>query len=145
MYCALERGSWTRESKSRTRITLGNRILISIGLGIPFIFISCPTRAKQTTPEDRGWKQKATAVQKEQTFEEQWVSCNREIDTQQRERLQNKQFQTHLELRGRKLLREVPRTEVRFARRQSDPWTCFQVVRGSRREHSLRDTSRQWP
>src|SRR5216684_1220079 len=68
-----------------------------------------------------------------------------EKDAQERERRQDKQFQTHPELQGREPLREVPRMEVRFARRQSDPWTCLQVVRCSRHAHSLRDTSKQWP
>src|SRR5256884_5118790 len=72
------------------------------------------------------------------------LRCSRERRPQERERRQDKQFQTHPELQGPEPLREVPRMEVRFARRQSDPWTCLQVVRRSRHAHSLRDTSKQW-
>src|SRR6266446_1616428 len=97
-FCALEAGRWAKESKSRARNNLGNRILISISLGIPLRFISCPTRRKQATTEDRGWKQKATAVQKRWTFEKQSVHCSRERHLQERERLPYKQFQTDPEL-----------------------------------------------
>lgn len=43
---------------------LGTVIRISISLGIPLRFISCPTRRKQATTEDRGWKQATIAVPK---------------------------------------------------------------------------------
>src|SRR6266852_3790051 len=112
-FCALEAGRWTKESKSRARNNLGNRILTSIVLGIPFIFISCPTRGKQATTEDRGWKQKATALQKRWTFEKQSVHCSRERCPQEQARLQDRQSQTHLELQGWGPLRKGPRMEVR--------------------------------
>src|SRR6266850_2356407 len=92
-----------------------------------------------------GGQKKASAAQKRWTFEKQSVHCSRERCPQERERRQDKQFQTHPELQGREPLREVPRMEVRFARRQSDPWTCLQAVRRSRHAHSLRDTSKRWP
>src|SRR5260370_9854302 len=92
----MESGRWTKESKSRARNTLGNRILTSIVLGIPFIFISCPTRGKQATTEDRGWTQKATALHKGWTFQKQTDHCSSERCPQDEAPLQDRQSPTTL-------------------------------------------------
>jgi aldehyde dehydrogenase (NAD+) len=60
---------WTNESKSADRSIPGSRAAFNIvrqllSRPFSFLFISCPTRAKQTAPGDRGWKQRATAVRR---------------------------------------------------------------------------------
>src|SRR4029077_15321152 len=60
----------------------------------PFAFIYYPTPAKPTAPGDRGWKQRATAVQRRTSFERQNARYSRERRLQERELLQGRRFLT---------------------------------------------------
>src|SRR5690349_21591780 len=124
---------------------LVSRILMIIGLSLPFEFISCPTPARRTTPEDRERKQEATAAQKRQTSETQTVRCRREKRLQEGERLSGKQFRTDLELQEREPLREAPKMATRTARQQSALLPRSWAIRNSLRGNSHRDTSKRWP
>src|SRR5258708_1198097 len=83
-----------------------------------FAFIFSPTRAMQTAPGDKGWKQEANAARWRRTFERQSVRCGRERRLQEREPLQSRRALHDRKVEERSPQREGPGRAAGTARQQ---------------------------